>query len=575
MKVLLIVLLIFNVTAGAFAQITWNLSTSFNVDAFQYRTPIGMNNDRIFTDPSGVITLNPNLAGNQLRYFTQNEAPICNTNELRLGFKYAYEIMEFYFRINVDGLISPTSAFYGSTPIGGSPTLVRGGYGGSVEQFIRSSWDEWYVSAKPNYFRFLAGNINDWGETDKGRFDVHEFNVSAGARMNSFGILTPVSRVSGADYMAGINYISSDELEGNNLARSNRVINENYGDWYPYFLVSSNLQRFIPLPLILQIGADPGNAFNVFSTTTNAKTTANTLADAMLRIQGIGIAGLLSFDLTWHFRGNDSNTLDNWDTDSSSGIKQPDGNGRFAHSIGAYVWFLPDAFIGGLSFSLGYTSYFRVREDAVKPADGFIEYYKSPVFSGIDFRIQFTGLPDLCFTLNNNFSFAKTSGTDDTSVGNWGSKDRTIAAGLIGNELLGPNQEQHWLALYNGLYTDYAISWGFSAHLFLAHRFTVFTDNMPWSGTGKPAALHLDKEEFASQVLNAHAFLRFAVGSFTFQAGMLLEYINHKALYSYINGNPQEIWNANTGSGVGSKDRKIGTLTYAIPLRMIYNFRSR
>jgi hypothetical protein len=573
MRIFLTVFLIFGVVTGAFAQFNWSFFCAFNVDSFKFRTPVGMNTERNFTDPGGVNVRNPHFAGNQLRLFTQND--MFFANEMLMGFYYRMDAMDFYVRVHLNNLIHQNLTSYGNAPIGGSGTMTWGGHGGSAEQVLRSRWSEWYIRTWPGIYRFFAGNISDRGVTTNARFNVHADSTVEGGPMDNFGMLTPLSRMSGGNYLANIAFIRSLEHEGNNFARANRVVDNHWADWFPYFLGSINLHRVIGVPLTVQIGADIGNAFNVFSSPANASETANTLVDGMLRIQGTRIANILSFDLTWHFRGNDSNTLNNWNMDDPDGVIQPDGSGRYAHSIGAYAWFLPDAFINGLTFSLGYTAYFRARENFEYVDYGYRDVYRSPLFSGLDIRAQYTGLPNFRFTFNNNISFATARGTDDTSVGNWEGRNRKINAGLIQNDLLGPNQVQNWFALYNGFYTDYTINRVLSAHLFLVNRFTLFSDAKAWQGNQKPATLFLDKEVLTTHMFYSYVFLRYRTGNFQFMAGLMLEYLSYRAVYSYINGTSQEIWDVNTGPGTGSKDREIGTFTVSVPLRMRVNFRNR
>ena len=117
MRFYLTVFFIFGVATGAFAQLSWNLYCTFNVDSVKFRTPLGMNAEQSFTDPSGVAVLNRNYAGNQLRFFTQNDSFF--GNEMLVGFYYPMEIMEFYCRINIDSLIRQNVTSYGNAPIGG------------------------------------------------------------------------------------------------------------------------------------------------------------------------------------------------------------------------------------------------------------------------------------------------------------------------------------------------------------------------------------------------------------------------------------------------------------------------
>jgi len=530
-----------------------------------------MNAEQSFTDPGGANVLNRNYAGNQFRYFTQNDSFF--GNEMLVGFYYPMETMEFYCRINIDSLIRQNVTSYGNAPIGGSGTMVWIGQGGSIEQLLRSRWSEWYIRSRPGIFNLFVGNTSNRGLTSGGCFNVPGGHTSEGA-VENFGMLTPVYKVTGSNYMAGINYIRALEHEGNNFARANRVIGNHWADWYPYCMVSANLFRLLTVPLTVQIAADPGTKFNIFSVPSNDVVTANTLIDGMVRIQGARIANILSFDLIWQFRGNDSNTLSNWNADDPDAAIQPDGRGRYAHILGAYAWFLPNTLVNGLSFSLGYTAYFRARENFESADDGYTDRYINPLFSGIDFRVQYSGIPNFRFTCNNNISFAKAFGADDGSAINSTGRDRNIAMGLIQNDLLGPNQEQNWFAIYNGLCTDYTINRFFSAHLFLISRYTVFNDVKSWQGDQKPATLFLDEEIYKSYGFNSHMFLRYRISNFQFFVGFTVEYIHYKTVYSYINGDSQDIWDTNTGPGTGSKDRQIGTFTFSVPLRMRVMFRS-
>lgn len=234
--------------------------------------------------------------------------------------------------------------------------------------------------------------------------------------------------------------------------------------------------KFLEFRFFLPLHIDLGIDFNTGSIT-GISEAAQRRVNLFSALRGRRIGGFLNFDLEYQMRGGDGNLDDSWDEIlNPGGGFQPDGRGAMSHYF-SFIFGLPDL-IPNLGIGLGYFALFSRYEDlSPRPDEDFpLITTTGPLYSGIELRLRYTGIPGLRLTMYNNISFANASEPEiffDSVAGDW--QVSGVSKGING-QLLNPFRSQSWFAMHNAFAAEYAINSRLSTRLEVIHRMAVITD---------------------------------------------------------------------------------------------------
>lgn len=573
MKFFLVFVFVCLATTGAYAQFHWGLTMDFNSDAFRVVRPTGDAATQYFMfegNPNRVPNIGaanrlpPNIflaegpAGALPGSFTSGSTAIfghqgtdgwTHYNQLRMLLNGDGEHVTWRARINMDALVSP-----------GSQMVTGSGRPTGLQQLIFTQViDQWWVRGTAGMFSAWAG-IDDHGRgaTDEGRFQDFS-DITRGVNIEDFGIMLPMGLNpnlfrDGSDHN---NFVRAWELTGVHTNTIHLTV--------PVIVAAARFEETLPFPFSIELALDPGRNSGLAGNPRNAIT-----VNSGIRLSGENVFDMFNFDIIYQLRGNDPNTLENVVIgDDGNPLppfdqNQPDGSGLFVHSLGAYVYFnqpLPN-----LGVSVGYSALFRTFEDnATFWADGAWQTrtVTSPLFSGIDLRLRYTGISNLTITLNNNVSFAR------ASAGSWDPiADRLTveARGLDGAVMVTTNeqlQSQTWLGFYNALAVNYAVNNQFSLQLQVANRFGRTTDDRAFRtpAAGQILSIERTAHNFSAALLASYQFNWFVL----IEAGLSTR-IHNNTWERSIYGNPAET-SLDTRNSWSS-----GSFGFSLPIRMRLTF---
>jgi len=471
MKKILVVLLILGISAGAFAQLKAELSADINPELFKYTTLTGDSSRAEYGGSDGNFDL---LSSSNLR----------KNNEVRLALTYTGENYGGYIRWRLDPLFVPGSGSQNNSGFGtqGGNFFNNNGQGVTVQNLFDQNFNTWrmYGNWDASFAKFTAwiGNSDDRGKTS-GR--VGTFDDFLKIKQDSYGIIAPIVTADVAGLgntlgylrlretssgtatvpgtMAGSNTYKEGSLGGafnvfetNNLlkAPNNGRVNTTLTDTaqrtaaatqfgtsdQPFYVLSMNMS-----PFTVQLAGDVGNNSGIVGGNDHTRFNGG------LRFSGDRVGDFVSFDITYRFRGGDTNTRSDNTIDVIAGTApQPDGGGNSAHSFGlfAHLFLIKDLVIG-----LGYSGVVRSYEDDYVGTDNYLTSWSSPYINGIDLRAQFTGVDKLNILFHNNISFAFGKESDE--------ENHRLVYGFDGTTLAN-NVKEGWFAMYNALGADYMLS---------------------------------------------------------------------------------------------------------------------
>jgi hypothetical protein len=305
------------------------------------------------------------------------------------------------------------------------------------------------------------------------------------------------------------------------------------GDDMAYWSATLDFGKMVDVPLFLDVKGDIGNNSGVFTGNMNGNDYYK--VNGGVRVSGVKLGNIITFDVVYQFRGGDDDT---WENDyTAPGNVQPDGQQATAHTFGVYANLFV---INNFGIGIGYSGLFRTYEDD-KTAMGTTTVTRSgPFFQGVDLRFQFTGVPNLTITLNNAFTVAFAEGTSDTNK-------RVV--GLAGDELkIGGKEEQAWYALYNALGINYKLTPALTANFGVSNKIGMFNHD-----DKAPAAEDLSFK-FRTNQLGATINAQYKFNSFVMVQGGLQFYYDYASLAVK---NVRE-----------SYDYDTGMMYFAIPLRL-------
>jgi len=548
MKRFFVLLMVFTTAAGAFAQFSWNLSTDFNTGLLSWNIPAGERAEKFITINNGTVPNDAdaahNPAANRGVYtytsggfdsFSYGKGDWLRSNELRLTIDYVGQAVEFHTRTLLDPLVrfDLISSAGGQNNTTGDHSFVQGsGRTPNWNDFLRYSFDEWYIKGTALFLTGYVGNTPDRGKVDG--YNTFTEDVLRTVFVEHYGVNTPTAD---ADFDGNGQDLNNFRTRPVTAPGSSNTVNF---DWVmPYFMAGARLGMTVgklKFPVTFQIAADPGNNTGVSGTLDYYR------INGSFRLSAEKIANAVTFDAIYRFRGGDPSTLDSYDPDyNPGGVLHANGQGHMAHAFGLYANVLA---VPKLGIGLGYSGYLVAYEDdenTNKTGTGETISKSGPLYSGIDLRLQYTGLKNITITSINNVSFAlaRPSAGNKTSVGILGlGMDRFSA--------------QSWFALYNALGLDWKLSERLSASFQIANRYGIIAVKESLS-TG------VSMIERSRVTLGGGGYAAFQFNRFLLmQGGIAFRYQND----SY----------SNTASGSqndpATRNASGGTFDIAIPIRL-------
>lgn len=424
-----------------------------------------------------------------------------DANEMRLILSYSNDNVKALLQLKGDGLVGNQS---GSSFFKGNATLT---------DIWNAGFADYYVQGTAGKLVAYFGNENKRGVIGNYRFAHSDFLKN---NMNNYGYFVPnfvpyhsnsVGDERGDYYEPSAKWTYGfQNYEGNNLAK---IDGRNQ---LPHVDITYN---FEPFSVTLAGALSEANAVEG----------ASKIALGA-RVSGTKIADMVDFDLTYMITGGDptlkSKGFMAWDgadtfntgADGKAGTAddkltavgnykwqtrsdKANGDGKWRNSFGIYAGL--GNIIDNLGIGVGYTGSVVVQEDSddVKNIN--------PFFSGIDLRFRFTGVDKLTITLNNNFSFAATTGAKDTNT-----------TGAIGIPV-GEKDKDGYFAMHNALDVAYKVTDALTASFVLGNR-AAWYEYTPDSG---------DKYKMVMDQLNIILFASYQFNAnVQFESGIMMDLIH-------------------------------------------------
>ena len=531
MKKFFALFLIFSVIAGVFApqaaaqtaaQLSWSFDIDFNTGLFSCNIPTG---DRA-EESMGSMDV-----------FTFGQGSWLRSNALRFIFGYKGEMFEFHTRTLLDPLVNPASSLSDEYSMTGNKSLVTE-TGRSVNwyDFLRHSFDEYYFLGRTRFFTGYLGNTPNRGKVDD--FNTFTDDVLRTVVVEHYGVNLPADD-------AGFNETGHDANNFMTRPVTEFGVADPYEWVMPYFMLDTRLAMRLGklvFPVSMQLATDPGQNSGITGSSYKRY-------NGSVRFSAEKIADLITFDAIYRIRGGDPTVLDTYDpAHNSGGVIQPDGRGTTAHIFGLYtnIHKVPNFGIG-----LGYTGYLVTYEDdknTNKLTTRETITTSGPLYSGIDLRLQYTGIEKMTITLNNNVSFATADYSTETAK----------SIGILGIPL-NSFTSQSWFALYNALGLDYQLTDDLALSFQIGNRYGLITTNSSVPGGGYSTA------EMTRMQLGGGAFAAYQIRNILVQAGFAFRYLQD----SYSDNAPGAQTTAAT------RDANGGTIDIAIPIRVRYVLQKR
>ena len=437
MKQFLVVLLILGAAAGSLAQeqapasspLRFSLLTDFRPSLMQYSSSgntrdiyTTTNRFNFLTHPGDYATWGP------------------WENELKLSIDYNKNFISEHFisghlRMNMDGLVRAAGGFVAND--GKQNNRL-------INDVLNTPFDEWNVQGTLGPFYAFVGNtanrgiVRAWQGIETIRFKQEQFGVVTPGGTEGPEIPWDVSNIIPMPTPTG-NWQTSGKLPPEN-ANFGKALNTagNYDqEDIPYFIFRAKYN-----PFSLEVSGD-------LTPRSNTQGSWSTAVNGGLRFSGEKIADLVTFDLTYKFRGGDMDTYNNVDEHDPAKAEQPDGKGQTTNSftLAGQLGLLDDT----LGIQLAYTGVFRAYEDML--VNKTTVKQTGPFISGIDLRLQYTGLDQFQFNFNNHVTFSSARETKYTGSG----LDPEAVYDFWGLPIssAGDDTGYDWFALYNALGAQY------------------------------------------------------------------------------------------------------------------------
>ena len=563
MKKLIAVSVLFTLLAtAAFAQFRANLTMDFFPEVFTMTNPTG--------DWNSHGNAHAAYWGEGRRDFLSSNS-LFNANRLYLDFIWVSPDQNADLFVRIDGRHMVNSA--------NNSLFSTNGQGGSLNQLMWSTFEEWGVRGSVGMFTAVVGNRPIF----RGKTGGAARFIDAGTGVNSawldnyimsnMGIILPSyntqaslrgSNMGGTGASGNWNLPSEaqdllDDLEislgrpthgahsgatwGGGFMETNNFVrraNWRYGQQnMPFFMLSTAI---IPSLLTIDLAGDM-SGFMIGG---------GALEENSFRRFGGGarvstdLADLLTLDVIYRFHGNDRNTFED-----ENGRAEPDGLGRSTHLVG-FVTRLH--LIDTLGISFGYSVLIPNREDSrVGVTDTIIEH-RDPILHGIDLRLNFNAIDRLAITLNNNVSFSVFRGTNDVNVHDHFINNFNVYFGspsVIASDN-GREIRQNYFAMYNLLGVRFALTDNMAVNLHLQNTLRRFNTN-----DNSLDAPERTVTRFQNQFIG-QAVAEYGITNNVLVGGGLGFIFNHTSL---------DATGANSAANYG-----VGTFTFSVPLRIRMTF---
>ncbi|MDR2259119.1 MAG: hypothetical protein LBE14_08245, partial [Treponema sp.] len=416
-------------------------------------------------------------------------------SELRLKLNYDDPDGNYngYVRFNGDKLIGAKPPMLGLGTDDNNATILTG--------VLSNPLDEFYIKGKIGILSAYYGNTGERGKTN--RF-ANFSNFMDAVTSYHYGILLPTMSSSGT--------VSSNPSDVNNFAK-----NPKGTGFTTYAALGLDLSPFT-------LGVSGGLTGDAARPKPEDLTKSYSQGHAGLRVSGVDIADLVTFDIVYKVGGADEDT-----NDGDDGSDEPDGSGLWENTFAILANI---SAVENLGIGIGYSAFFKVQENFDNGTD--TTKYTHPLYSGIDLRFAYTGVENLSVTFNNNLSFAAATG--DKDPGKIGVQDlaRNVNTGLV------DKTKDSYIGLYNALAVSYLLADGLTARGEIGNRLTSYTfdfdgDQSIWSSDNFRVVLSADYS------LNSH------VG---FEGGLAFDITNNT-------------YEPDQGKGTES-----GAFVFGIPLRV-------
>jgi len=240
-------------------------------------------------------------------------------------------------------------------------------------------------------------------------------------------------------------------------------------------------------------------------------------------LSGKGL-GPLSFDVFYAIKGGDKNTV-------ARGT-----GGSWENLLGVYAGL---NIVEKLGLSVGYTAQFRKDEtqemqDTNVSGRSVVAYENEyPVWSGVDIKLNYSGIEKVGLTFNNNISFAAAAGKDtgekpsDTRVYGLDYTTRMYSGKTSPNATTGAYinykvQTENWFALNSVLGVDISLSdnLGVTFALLNLLEVTTYESEIETGATGTSATTSTSKTVGTKDELRAAITAQFNAGNATFGIGL-------------------------------------------------------
>ena len=558
MKIFFVLFLLLTVTSSAFAEFYWSLHSQFSTHLINTRLPLGERAEQLITvdgqlryntivghNPSSVPILSPfNITRGDFSYFGRATSAFAGVtgNALRFGFGWFNDHVMFHTAVYLDQLVrtGPSNEGTGQHDFFAGPNdqsfIVGDGRTPNWSAIFRYAWQEWFFMTLRSPFTIFVGITDNHGRVDN--FNNQDSLLLGGILVENFGILAPNFA---ADFI-------HQGLDINNMARSgarHQLFTSIRSTLLPYFMLSYRLENTFAFPLTFQIAVDPGNNSGIGAHENFRR------VHGAFRVSGENIFERINFDAIYRIAGGDSITMDDFDRDMHFyGNLLPSGDGFVVHEWGLFANVMN---VFGFNFGMGISGHLVSLEDYLRKEDELLIARTSPLFTGIDFRVQYTGIRNLTITLFNNVSFAQ---TETVAPDRW-------VMGVTGVQI--PNGSQEWFGMYNTITVVYRLTDQLTFSVQGGHRHGLITTRdviTPGSG----GVLFGDIER-GMRRFGGGAFVNLRYSTVNLQAGISIRHFTE----FYYNTVPIPPGSA-LHSIAGYRDARGGILDIAIPLTITIDF---
>jgi hypothetical protein len=391
---------------------------------------------------------------------------------------------------------------------------------------------EWINKDGPTFMDLLSGGAADWefsGSTaELGGPLVIDGKVGTGR----YGGFVPVNEFWN-DYLdwAGHNFFGVYKADGFQPSNNISVTGIDGNPWASVYALGLTFGD-----IRFAVGSTLGSFYNGPN---NPLASASGI-EAGFMLSGRNL-GPLTFDVFYAINGSDENTV----------LRD---TGGWKNLLGAYFGL---NIVENLGLSIGYTANFTAIEKGEDP-DGTSTKafeYVTPIYSGVDIKINYSGIDKMGITFNNNVSFA---GAEGAEVKNPGDK-RVVGIKRAG---LGKDQKEGWFAWDSILALSYSVTDNVNITLALGNNMGTYTyegKSEQLSGTTVTSTTTTNNSTTTNE-FRASVIAGYSVGSVSFGIGLNL------GIAGYSINNETKVSPTGGTTVTTTTTALVNTTTFGIPL---------